>query len=153
MRGGGGLVSGLSSVADHPNSLWVCAALSDADRAAARAAEGGCLGLDGTPGGSGVRMLDIPPTIFHRAYNSVANSTLWFVHHMLYDTPNQPHFGIAFEREWESFRTYNREFAEALALVNDNPYGNGTAVFTNDGGGARGHRTASRFGRRCRTTT
>jgi trehalose 6-phosphate synthase len=114
-RGGGGLVSGLSSVADHPNALWVCAALSDADRAAARAAEGGRLGLDGTPGGSGVRMLDIPPTTFNRAYNSVANSTLWFVHHMLYDTPNQPHFGIAFEREWESFRTYNREFAEALA--------------------------------------
>jgi trehalose 6-phosphate synthase len=114
-RGSGGLVSGLSSVADHPNSLWVCAALSDADRAAVRAAEGGRLGLDGTPGGSGVRMLDIPPTIFHRAYNSVANSTLWFVHHMLYDTPNQPHFGIAFEREWESFRTYNRQFAEALA--------------------------------------
>jgi trehalose 6-phosphate synthase len=114
-RGGGGLVSGLSSVADHPNALWVCAALSDTDRAAARAAEGGRLGLDGTPGGSGVRMLDIPATIFHRAYNAVANSTLWFVHHMLYDTPNQPHFGIAFEREWESFRTYNREFAEALA--------------------------------------
>jgi trehalose 6-phosphate synthase len=114
-RGGGGLVSGLSSVAGHPNALWVCAALSDADRAAARGAEGGRLGLDGTPGGSGVRMLDIPPAIFHRAYNAVANSTLWFVHHMLYDTPNQPYFGIAFEREWESFRTYNRAFAEALA--------------------------------------
>ncbi len=114
-RGGGGLVSGLSAVADHPNALWVCAALSDADRVAARGAEGGHLGLDGTPGGSGVRMLDIPPAIFQRAYNSVANSTLWFVHHMLYDTPNQPDFGIAFGREWESYRTYNREFAEALA--------------------------------------
>jgi trehalose 6-phosphate synthase len=114
-RGGGGLVSGLSSVSDHPNAVWVCAALSDADRAAARAAGDGRLGLDGTPGGSGVRMLDIPPAVFSRAYNSVANSTLWFVHHMLYDTPNQPHFGTAFAREWESFRTYNRTFAEALA--------------------------------------
>jgi trehalose 6-phosphate synthase len=114
-RGGGGLVSGLSSVAGHPNTLWVCAALSDADRAAARGAEAGRFGLDGTPGSPGVRMLDIPPAIFHRAYNAVANSTLWFVHHMLYDTPNQPHFGIAFKREWESFRTYNRAFAEALA--------------------------------------
>ena len=28
-------------------------------------------------------------------------------------------------------------FDEAIALVNDNPYGNGTAVFTNDGGAAR----------------
>jgi len=28
-------------------------------------------------------------------------------------------------------------YEEAIALVNDNPYGNGTAVFTNDGGAAR----------------
>ncbi len=28
-------------------------------------------------------------------------------------------------------------YDEAVALVNDNPYGNGTAVFTNDGGAAR----------------
>ncbi|MGC4863080.1 CoA-acylating methylmalonate-semialdehyde dehydrogenase [Micromonospora sp. DT68] len=28
-------------------------------------------------------------------------------------------------------------YAEALALVNANPYGNGTAIFTNDGGAAR----------------
>jgi trehalose 6-phosphate synthase len=113
-RGAGGLVSGLSSVADHGDVLWVCAALSDADRAAVRGTQGR-LGLDGTPGGSAVRMLDIPPAVFQRAYNSVANSTLWFVHHMLYDTPNQPQFAIAFDREWESFRTYNRTFAEALA--------------------------------------
>jgi trehalose 6-phosphate synthase len=114
-RGAGGLVSGLSSVADHGDLLWVCAALSDADRAAARGAPDGRLGLDGTSGGSAVHMLDIPPAVFHRAYNAVANSTLWFVHHMLYDTPNRPHFGIAFEREWESFRAYNEAFARALA--------------------------------------
>jgi trehalose 6-phosphate synthase len=114
-RGGGGLVSGLSSVADHADTLWVCAALSDADRAAAREAPDGRLGPDGAPGGSAVRMLDIPPAIFDQAYNAVANSTLWFVHHMLYDTPNQPHFGIGFKREWESYRAYNRAFAEALA--------------------------------------
>ena len=28
-------------------------------------------------------------------------------------------------------------YPEALALVNDNPYGNGTAIFTCDGGAAR----------------
>ncbi|MDH3249790.1 MAG: CoA-acylating methylmalonate-semialdehyde dehydrogenase [Acidimicrobiia bacterium] len=28
-------------------------------------------------------------------------------------------------------------YAEAIKLINDNPYGNGTAVFTNDGGAAR----------------
>jgi trehalose 6-phosphate synthase len=117
-RGGGGMVSGLSSVAGQAEMLWVCAALSDADRTAARAAPGGYLdtpdaSLDGA--GSAVRMLDIPAATFERAYNGVANSTLWFVHHMLYDTPNRPHFGLAFRREWESFRAYNVAFADALA--------------------------------------
>jgi trehalose 6-phosphate synthase len=114
-RGGGGLVSGLSSVASHEDVLWVCAALSDTDRAAARAAPGGMLSLDGASGGSEVRMLEIPAATFNRAYNTVANSVLWFVHHMLYDTPNQPQFGLAFGRDWEAYREYNMAFARALA--------------------------------------
>ncbi len=117
-RGAGGLVSGLSSVMSQASVLWVCAALSDADRAAARSAPGGLIemsdGADGGPG-SAVRMLDIPAATFQRAYNSVANGTLWFVHHLLYDTPSQPSFGAAFRREWESFRSYNAAFATALA--------------------------------------
>ena len=114
-RGAGGLVSGLSSVRDHADVLWVCAALSDADRAAARSAPDGRIDAELTPGKSAVRMLDIPAATFQRAYNSVANSTLWFVHHMLFDTPNEPGFGLAFRREWESFRAYNAAFADALA--------------------------------------
>ncbi|MHB1818748.1 MAG: alpha,alpha-trehalose-phosphate synthase (UDP-forming) [Streptosporangiaceae bacterium] len=114
-RGGGGVVSGLSSVASGADLLWVCAALSDADRAAARQAPGGMLGLDGQPGGSAVRMLDIPVGTFNRAYNTVANSVLWFIHHMLYDTPNRPQFGRAFRGDWAAYRSYNAAFAQALA--------------------------------------
>ncbi len=114
-RGGGGMVSGLSAVADEGDMLWVCAALSDADRAAAQAAPGGLLDPDQAGAGHAVRMLDIPPDTFNRAYNAVANSTLWFVHHMLYDTPNRPSFGPGFARDWEAFRTYNQMFAAALA--------------------------------------
>jgi len=118
-RGGGGVVSGLSSVTARGDALWICAALSDADRAAVRSAPGGRLGLDGSLAGSAVRMLDIPPETFRRAHNQVANSTLWFVHHLLYDTPNRPQFGTAFQRDWEAFRAYNRAFAEALAAEAD----------------------------------
>ncbi len=123
-RGGGGMVSGLSAVADDAGMLWVCAALSDDDRTAARLAPGGLLDPAQAGAGAAVRMLDIPPPIFHRAYNAVANSTLWFVHHMLYDTPNRPSFGPSFAREWESFRTYNEMFAAALASAADpaNPH-------------------------------
>jgi trehalose 6-phosphate synthase len=118
-RGGGGVVSGLSSVTARENALWICAALNDADRAAARSAPGGRLGLDGSPEGSAVRMLDIPPETFRRAHNGVANSCLWFVSHLLYDMPNRPQFDLAFQRDWESFRAYNRAFARALVAEAD----------------------------------
>src|SRR5262245_32554734 len=110
-RGGGGMVSGLSTVADNEDMLWVCAALSDGDRAAARrAGEGGLLPLHGSTGGSAIRMLGLPESVFQHAYNGVANSVLWFVHHMLYDTPNRPGFGPEFRREWADFRAYNEAF-------------------------------------------
>src|SRR5580704_19545046 len=92
-RGGGGLVAGvaegLAAMASEAEVAWICAALSDADRAAARQWPGDTLG----PGDVPVRMLDIPPDTFDRAYNNVANSILWFIQHMLFDTPNQPRFG------------------------------------------------------------
>jgi trehalose 6-phosphate synthase len=114
-RGGGGMVSGLMTVASQADVLWVCAALSDADRKAARAAPDGLIDLGGAGGQSRVQMLDIPPDTFARAYNGVANSALWFIHHMLYDLPGQPRFGPEFGRDWESFRAYNHAFAAALA--------------------------------------
>jgi trehalose 6-phosphate synthase len=114
-RGGGGMIagvmSGLAAVAPETDVTWICAALSDADRMAARQPDTGTGDPDGVP----VRMLDIPPEIFDRAYNNVANSTLWFVHHLLFDTTNQPQFGLAFGPDWGSYLAYNEAFADALA--------------------------------------
>ena len=114
-RGGGGLVSGLSAVDDK---LWVCAALSDGDREAVRrgVAE------------PGVRMLDIDADLHADAYNGIANSVLWFVHHMLYQTPLEPAFDAEFRRQWASYEAYNRAFAEALAQE----AGEGAAVLVQD---------------------
>ena len=116
-RGGGGMVSGLSAAAEETPMVWVCAALSEADRETAGRSPGGLLDATDTGAGAAVRMLSIPPAVFDSAYNSVANSTLWFVHHMLYDTPNQPSFGQAFAGEWDAFRRYNEMFADALAAA------------------------------------
>jgi trehalose 6-phosphate synthase len=109
------MVSGLSAAAEETPMVWVCAALSDADRQAASSSPHGLLDPDQTGGGAAVKMLSIPPDVFDSAYNRVANSTLWFVHHMLYDTPNQPSFGPAFTGDWEAFRQYNELFASAVA--------------------------------------
>jgi trehalose 6-phosphate synthase len=114
-RGGGGLVSGLTSglaaVAADGGVLWLCAALSDADREAAQRGER----ADGGPGEVPVRMLDIPAGTFGAAYNGIANSVLWFVHHLLFDTPNQPRFDAGFRRDWAAYLAYNEAFADALA--------------------------------------
>ncbi|WP_328340311.1 trehalose-6-phosphate synthase [Streptomyces violaceus] len=104
-RGGGGLVSGLSAIGSDADALWVCSALSDGDREAVRRGVGE----------GGVRMLDIPADVHADAYNGVANSVLWFVHHMLYQTPLEPVFDAEFRRQWTSYERYNRAFAEALA--------------------------------------
>jgi len=104
-RGGGGLVSGLSAIGSDAGSLWVCSALGDGDREAVRRGVGD----------DGVRMLDIPADVHSDAYNGIANSVLWFVHHMLYQTPLEPVFDAEFRRQWTSYETYNRAFAEALA--------------------------------------
>ncbi|MFE0133429.1 trehalose-6-phosphate synthase [Streptomyces sp. NPDC059037] len=121
-RGGGGLVSGLSAIGDEADALWVCAALGDGDREAVRrgVAE------------PGVRMLDIDAGshegVHADAYNGIANSVLWFVHHMLYQTPLEPAFGPEFRAQWASYETYNRAFAEALA----ESAGSGAAVLVQD---------------------
>ncbi|HEX3307428.1 MAG TPA: trehalose-6-phosphate synthase [Streptosporangiaceae bacterium] len=111
-RGGGGMIAGvtdgLAALGPEASATWICAALSDADRAVARA--GDISDGNGIP----VRMLDIAPDIFDRAYNRVANSTLWFLLHQLFDTPSQPRFGREFRRDWESYLAYNEAFADAL---------------------------------------
>ncbi|WP_435974759.1 alpha,alpha-trehalose-phosphate synthase (UDP-forming) [Streptomyces sp. Qhu_M48] len=116
-RGGGGLVSGLSAVSSQ-DSLWVCAALGEGDREAVRRgiAE------------PGVRMLPIDPQVYADAYNGIANSALWFLHHHLYDIPREPVFDAEFRRLWTSYRAYNHEFAATLAAEADQ----GAAVLVQD---------------------
>ncbi|MDX2560252.1 trehalose-6-phosphate synthase [Streptomyces sp. TX20-6-3] len=116
-RGGGGLVSGLSAISSQ-DSLWVCAALGEGDREAVRR------GI----GEPGVRMLDIDPEVYADAYNGIANSVLWFLHHHLYDIPREPVFDAEFRRLWDSYRAYNRAFADALAAEADD----GAAVLVQD---------------------
>jgi trehalose 6-phosphate synthase len=73
-------------------------------------------------------MLGIAPDVYADAYNGVANSALWFVHHMLFQTPVEPAFDAEFRAQWASYEKYNRAFAEALA----DEAGDGAAVLVQD---------------------
>jgi trehalose 6-phosphate synthase len=114
-RGGGGMISALEG---HQQPVtWVCAALTDGDRAAARAAPDGRIS---EPSGAGsgeqtVRMLELDRVIFDRAYNAIANRTLWFIAHLLFDTARAPTFGRVWAGDWSAYEQYCASFARALA--------------------------------------
>src|SRR5919206_2885435 len=69
-RGAGGLVTALRGLRDYlPDATWVCAALSDEDRAAVAEAEGPTFAVDG---GYRVRMLALDAEEHQRFYTIVA---------------------------------------------------------------------------------
>ncbi len=120
-RGSGGLVSGMqAALSSTPDAVWVSAAMNDRERALARRAPGGRIGelpqvADALHGDFDVRMLPIDAQTFRNAYNGIANSTLWFVLHRLYDLPTQPSFDATWRRQWNSYLRFNEAFAKALA--------------------------------------
>ena len=120
-RGSGGLVSGMqAALSSSGHAVWVSAAMNDRERALARRAPGGRISelpevADALRGDFDVRLLPIDAQTFRNAYNGVANSTLWFVLHRLYDLPTQPVFDAVWRRQWNSYVRFNRAFAEALA--------------------------------------
>ena len=120
-RGSGGLVSGMqAALAAVPEAVWVCAAMSDAERAVVH--EAGDRAISELPaiaealeGQFAIRMLAIDEPTFSDAYNGIANSTLWFVLHALFDLSDDADFDAEWRRQWDSYVRYNQVFAEALA--------------------------------------
>ncbi len=106
-RGGGGLVSGLGPLLDNGRASWIAAALTDADRsaAAARLPE-----QEHQP----VHLVDVPVDEFTRYYDTIANGTLWFVHHGLFDLTREPEFDEDWRASWDAYRSANARFATAV---------------------------------------
>jgi len=107
-RGAGGLVSGLGPLVAGTDTTWIAAALSDGDRAAA--AEG-VIEAENLR----VRTLAIEPSVLRKAYDTICNSTLWFLHHGLHDLSRRPIIDSGWHDAWLAYRSYNRTFAEVVA--------------------------------------
>lgn len=115
-RGAGGLVTALTGAMQSTHGLWLAAAMSDADRERAELGGGGAVEVPGAEDSTyRVRFVTIPPEVYERYYNGVANGLLWFVHHYLWDTVHSPVFGEGTERAWDEYVEVNRMFAAALA--------------------------------------
>jgi trehalose 6-phosphate synthase len=109
-RGAGGLVSGLGPLVAGTGATWIAAAISDADRAAAKQ---GVIEAEGFR----VRTLAPDPETYRLAYDVVSNEVLWFAHHGLWDLPREPSFDAAFRDAWAAYREVNAAFADAIADV------------------------------------
>ncbi|MEY2419631.1 MAG: trehalose 6-phosphate synthase [Actinomycetota bacterium] len=111
-RAGGGLVSTLGGGVRGDDVVWIAATMSDADRAASKNADPeGELRSDGYR----VRLVDVAAETYAAAYNVVANETLWFWHHHMFDSAHRPRLDSTFRAAWESFRDLNRALATAAA--------------------------------------
>ena len=108
-RGAGGLVASLGPLVRNTGATWIAAPMGDADRQAA----GGGRPVDAE--GFRFRALDLDPATYRMAYEVIANSTLWFLHHHLWDLPRRPRFDRRWRQAWEGYRLYNEAFARALA--------------------------------------
>ena len=104
----GGLASSLHRLLAGSGTTWASVAMGVADR---EAVTKGLMHLDG---------LDLVPVViddetYRQAYDVVANTTLWYVHHHLFDLPNRPRFDRRWRQAWEGYRAYNRAMADAVS--------------------------------------
>lgn len=107
-RGAGGLVSSLAPLLSGTGAAWVAAAMNADDR---QAAEEGLAG----GGDLNLSLVDIDPDTYEQAYGTVANATLWFLHHGLFDLSRQPRFDPPWHEAWKAYVRYNQAFTTAVA--------------------------------------
>lgn len=109
---GGGLAATIGGGVRDGETLWVAAAMTDGDRAAAGLADGaGELRAEGYR----LRLVPVDPEVFDAAYNTVANEVLWFWHHHMFDLTREPVVGPDVHGAWDAYRAYNQAMAEAAA--------------------------------------
>ena len=106
-RGAGGLVSGIGPLLDGTDTTWMAAALSEGDR---QASTEGIIEAEGFR----VRTLNIDPNDLDLAYDVIANETLWYVYHDLYQRSREPVIDTEWYDAWAAFRRFNRTFADAI---------------------------------------
>ena len=108
-RAGGGLVASLAPAIQHLGATWIAAeVVESSDVLASDPNE-----LDGII----VRNLAIERSRYRQYYDVIANGTLWFMHHNLFDLARRPYIDQHWWDAWEVYREVNFEFAREVAAV------------------------------------
>ncbi|HEX4127212.1 MAG TPA: trehalose-6-phosphate synthase [Acidimicrobiales bacterium] len=118
---GGGLASSLHRILAGSGTTWASVTMGAADREAVARGLMHEEGLDLLP-------VVIDDDVYRQAYDVVANTTLWYCHHHLFDLPHRPRFDRHWRAAWEGYRTYNQAMAGVVAAR----AGEGDAVYVQD---------------------
>jgi trehalose 6-phosphate synthase len=107
---GGGLASSLRTLLDGTDATWVSVTMGAADRAAA---------AQGMMRAEGMRLVPVPvdDDTYRKAYDVVANTTLWYCHHHMFDLPLRPRFDRHWRAAWQGFESYNRAVADVVCAT------------------------------------
>jgi len=104
----GGLASSLHRLLAGSGTTWASVTMGAADR---EAVARGLMTEEG---------LDLVPVVvdddtYRQAYDVVANTTLWYCHHHLFDLPHRPRFDRHWRVAWDGYRAYNQAVADVVA--------------------------------------
>ena|SRR5688572_12851854 len=110
-RGAGGLVTALAPLVLHHDVTWIASAISDEDRAVAASGAVEETARDGSS--YRLRLVPHDPHAYALSYNVVANPTLWFVQHGLWELKDEPDADVLSPWE-EGYVPVNRAFAAAV---------------------------------------
>ncbi|HVD26036.1 MAG TPA: trehalose-6-phosphate synthase [Gaiellaceae bacterium] len=115
-RGGGGLVTALRSLVALHDVTWVASAMTEEDRAVAGEAGGEAIeeiARDGSP--YRLKLVAHDEAAYDWFYNVVANPTLWFLQHYLWDLAHSPNLDRGLHLAWdEGYVAVNAGFADAV---------------------------------------
>jgi trehalose 6-phosphate synthase len=90
-RGGGGLVTALTGLASHRDTVWVASAMTEHDSRVAREHGGRPFTVQSPSGGEyRIKLVESDPEAYERFYSIFANPILWFIQHYLWDLSNAP---------------------------------------------------------------
>ncbi len=131
-RGGGGLVTALRSLVLHHDVTWVASAMTAEDRSVAEEAGGESFPETARDGSVyRLRLVAHDEQEYDWFYNVVANPTLWFIQHYLWDLKTSPSLDHGLHHAWaEGYVPVNHAFADAVVEELDREPG--AAVFFHD---------------------
>jgi trehalose 6-phosphate synthase len=115
-RGGGGLVTALRSLVLHHDVTWIASAMSREDAVVNSENNGGAfeeVARDDSP--YRLRFVVHDAQAYDWYYNVIANPTLWFLQHYLWDLATAPTVDHGMHNAWdEGYLHVNRGFADAV---------------------------------------